>query len=121
VRLRHRGLGALEHVGDQARIVGQRRVTAVDVTGRCAVDQKQVVRALAPGDVDVFAKLDVALGAEDRAAPVAPRGQAVGRVPIDAEVAVAALAAQQDLVEVLDLGLIRLDWTVAHILNCQRI
>ena len=73
-----------------------------------AVDQKQVVGAGAPGDIDVFAQLDVALGAEDRAAPVTPRGQAVGRVPVDADVAVAAVAAQQDLAEVLELGLVRI-------------
>ena len=103
MRLRHRGLGALEDVGDQALIVGQGRLPAVDVAGRLAVDQEQVIGAVAPGDVDVLAELDVALGAEDRAAAVAPGRKAVRGVPVDPDVAARALAAQQDLAEVLEL------------------
>ena len=61
---------------------------------------------VAAGDVHVLPHLDVAVGAEDRQAAVAPGGQAVGREPVDADVAGAAVAAQHDVAEVLELRLV---------------
>ncbi len=50
-----------------------------------AVYEVEVVAVWLAGDVDVFAELDVAFGAEDEGASVAPCAEAVGGEPIDAE------------------------------------
>ena len=78
VRLRHRRLGAVEHVGDELRAVGQRDVAAVDVARLLLVDEEQVAAAGPAGDVDVLADLDEAVGAEDGQPAVAPGGRPSG-------------------------------------------
>ena len=82
-------------------VVGQLDVGAVDALRAGAVDDEQVVTARAAGDVDVLAELDVALGAEDDQPSVAPGGQPLRGVPVDADVAVGVVAAQRRLAEVL--------------------
>ena len=84
VRLRHRGFGAVAHVGGETAEVAHRLLAAIDVARALLVRHEQMVRAGAALDVDVFAQLDVAVGAEDRETPVAPGRQAVGREPVDA-------------------------------------
>src|SRR5215831_7443145 len=66
VRLRHRRLRAIDHVGDQTRAERQLDVVAVDVAHLLLIDDEQVIAAGTPGDVDVLAQLDVAVGAQDR-------------------------------------------------------
>ncbi len=107
VLLAHRGLGPVQHVVDQPRAVGQRLGAAVDVLRAFAIDEEEVVAAGPAGDVDVLAQLDVALGAEDRQPPVAPHAQALRREPVDADVAGAAVAAQQHFAEVFELRRVR--------------
>src|SRR5215207_5613016 len=59
------------------------------------------------GNVDVFAYLDEAVGAQDRHPPVAPRAQPAGGKPVDTEVAGSTVAAYQRVPEVVELGLLR--------------
>jgi len=74
VLLRHGAFGALEAVEDQLAEEGKSDFSrAGDVVLAFAVDEKQLIAAVVGGcDVDVFAKLDKALGAEDNCASVAP-------------------------------------------------
>ena len=64
-RLRHRGLGAVADVGNELAGVGQLDAAAIDPRHGLAVDQEQVIDAGLAGDIDVFAQLEIALGAED--------------------------------------------------------
>ena len=90
VALRHRGLGAVAHVGEKRSEVGHRLLAAVDVAragaGRPGTGGRCRAR---PAMSTYLAQLDVALGAEDREAAVAPGRQAVRREPVDPDVAVA--------------------------------
>ncbi len=67
-----RGLGAVEDVVAQALAVVELGVRAVHVAGALAVGQEQVVAAGPALDVHVLAELDVAAGAHQEEAPVAP-------------------------------------------------
>ena len=107
MRLRHRRLGAVDDVDDELLAVGQRDVAAVDVARLLLIDEEQVARARPAADVDVLADLDEAVGAENRQPAVAPGRQAVGREPVDADVAGAAVAAQHDVAEVLERRVLR--------------
>jgi hypothetical protein len=100
------GLGPVDDVRDQARTERQLDVLAVDVARLLAVDNEEMVAAGTAGDVDVLPQLDVALGAEDRQPPVAPGREAVGREPVQADVARAAVAAEHHVAEVLELRLV---------------
>ncbi len=71
------------------------------------VDQEQMVAAVATRDVDVLAQLDVALGAEDHQPAVAPGRQPGRGVPVDPDVALGVVAAEQQVAEVLQTGLVR--------------
>jgi hypothetical protein len=64
-----------------------------------------MIRARTAGDVDVFAQFEIPAGAKDGQPPVAPAAEAVRRVPIDADVSLGAIAAQQDLAEILQFGI----------------
>ncbi len=88
---------------DELLAVRQRDLAGIDVARLLLVDEEQVAAAGAPGDVDVLADLDEAVGAEDRQPAVAPRRQAVRREPVDADVAGAAVAAQHHVAEVFEL------------------
>ena len=103
MRLRHRRLGAVQHVGDEAAPERQIDVRAVDVARLLLIDEEQMVAAGPAGDIDVFAQLDVAVGAEDGQTSVAPGRQPVGREPVDTDVAGAAVPGQHHVTEVLEL------------------
>ena len=60
-------------VVDELVAVRQRHAGAVDVARLLLVDEEQVAPAGPPGDVDVLADLDEAVGAEDRQARRRPR------------------------------------------------
>src|SRR5690242_7257516 len=64
-RLRDRGLGAIAHVSDELAAIGQFDVGTVDPVHALAVDHDEMVDAFAPGDIDIFAQLDIALGTEN--------------------------------------------------------
>src|SRR5215218_3795441 len=98
--------GPLPDIACQVRIVGQRDLGAVDVLGSLLVDQEEVVAARASLQVDVLAHLQIALGAEHNEPTVAPGRQPLWGVPVDADVALGGLAAQQHLPEVLHLGVV---------------
>jgi hypothetical protein len=76
----------------------------VEVLLPLVVHEVEVVARLVARDVDVLAQLDVALGAEDDGAAVAPGAEAVRREPVDADVVRRAVVAdQRGLAEVLEL------------------
>src|SRR5260221_2473735 len=106
--LAHRRLAALDDVANESGAVGQGGGAAIDALGALLVDQEKVVGARLAGDVDIFAGLDIALGAEDDQPAVAPDAEPVRRVPVDADIAGAAIAAQHHLAEILELGLFRI-------------
>ena len=66
VRLRHRGLRAVQHVVDELPAERELHVLAVDVAHAFRVGHEEVVRALAPRQIDVLPHLDIAVGAEYR-------------------------------------------------------
>ena len=68
------------------------------------VDQKQMVGARPPLDVDVFADLDRALGAQHDQPSVAPGRQAVRGEPVHPHIAPGTLAAQHDLTKIFEAG-----------------
>src|SRR5215471_14827538 len=64
-----------------------------------------MVGAWTAGNVDVFSQLDVAVGSEDGQPPVTPIRQPIGRIPVDPCIAAAAVAPQQHLAEILEVGI----------------
>jgi hypothetical protein len=75
-----------------------------DVMLALAVDEEHVVAPFGPAHIHVFAQLDVALRAQDKRPPVAPGAQAVGRQPIDADLAGRTVVAdQRGLAKILKL------------------
>ena len=91
--------------------VGQLLGGAVDVAGFLLVHQEQVALAGTAGDIDVLADFDEAVGAEDGQPPIAPRRQTIRGEPVYADVAGPAIAAQQNVAEVLEIRILR----VGHI------
>lgn len=87
VGLRHRRLGSVETVEDQLAEETEADLAGdVDVALAGFIDDINIVAGFIAGDVEVFAQLDVALGSEDDGAAVAPRAEAGGREPIDADI-----------------------------------
>ena len=86
--LPHRGLGAVaRHRRRNVPEIGQRLSAASMWRVPVPIDEEEVVRARPAGDIDIFAQLDRAFGAEDEQPPVAPGRQAVGGEPVDADIA----------------------------------
>src|SRR5258708_38438460 len=85
--LRHRRLGAIQHVVDELASVWRLHSLAVDVVRSLLVDDEEMVAARPSGDVDILPQLDVAVGAEDGDPAVAPRGETVGGEPVHADYA----------------------------------
>src|SRR5258708_29444798 len=83
----HRGLGAVVNVGYQLASIGQLDASAIDARHAFAVDQEEMIDSGLARDIDIFAQLDIAFGAEDHQSAVAPGGKAVGREPVDAHIA----------------------------------
>jgi hypothetical protein len=102
--LRHGRLAARADIGDEVAEIGQWLLRGVDMAGAGLVDQEDMVGARPAGDIDIFAQLDRAFGAQDSEPPVAPGRQAVGGEPVDADIAAGLRAAQQDLAEILEIG-----------------
>src|ERR1700752_4976037 len=67
-----------------------------------------MIAARPSGDVDVFAKLDAALGAHDEQPPVAPDGQPILREPVDPDESGRAVGSEKDLAEILKLRFLRM-------------
>ena len=82
VGLGHRMLGAVEAVADKRP---KERVTDLAVDGEVVlfglVDEVHMITTLLAGDVDVLAQFDVAFGAEDDRAAVAPTPWLQMRLP----------------------------------------
>src|SRR5262245_12510215 len=87
MRLGHGRLGAIENVINELPAVRQFLTLAVDILCARLIDQKQMVGPWPAGEVAVLAYLDVAVGAQNRQPSVAPGRQAVGRKPVDSNVA----------------------------------
>src|SRR5690606_15934906 len=109
VPLGHGLLGAVEAIEDQlaeeleADLAGHFEVMLAFV-----VHQIDVVAGLLPADIDILAQLDVALGAENRHAAVAPGAQPGRRQPVHADVVAGAVVADEvGLAEILQLGVFR--------------
>src|SRR6266545_4550876 len=92
VRLRHRGLSAVENVVDELLAVGQRLLAAIEITGLFLIDEKEVIPsgALAP-EVGVLANFDEPFSPQNRQSPIAPGVQPVGREPVHSDIAGAAV------------------------------
>ena len=108
VDLRHRVFRAVQAVEDELAEKAEADLAGnVEVLLALVVDEIDVVAGFLAADVDVFAQLDRALGAEDDGAAVAPRAQAVRGEPIDANVIRRPVVAQErGLAEILELGLV---------------
>ena len=106
--LRHRFFGAVEAVENQLAEERKADIPAAgDAVLALAIDKEKLLAAVGCGDVDVFAQLDVALGAEDEQASVAPRSKASRSEPIDAEVAGRAVVGDEvAFPEILQLRLL---------------
>ena len=89
--LRHRC--PFDDVGDELRAKWQRHFGTVQITYTPPVGDKQVISAGPAGDIDIFPELDIAFGAENEETAIAPGRQTIGREPIDADIAGAAVAA----------------------------
>src|SRR3954469_24449308 len=85
--LRHRGLGAIEHVVDELTSVRRLDALAVDVVRALLIDDEEMVATRPAGDVGVLSQLDVAVGAEDGHPSVAPGRESVWGEPVHADVA----------------------------------
>jgi hypothetical protein len=81
---------------------------AVDALNAFAIDQKQMIDAGRAGNIDIFAQFDGAFGADDEQPPVAPGRQAIGREPVNADVAARGFRAQQHLAEILQSRRLRI-------------
>lgn len=85
VGLGHRVFGAVERVEDELAVEGGTDASgAGDLGLGVAVDEENAVAAGVAGDVDVFADLHGAIGAEDERAPVAPSAGGQWVEPIEA-------------------------------------
>ena len=74
------------------------------MAGAGVIDQKQVVGAGPPLDVDVFSKFDRAFGTQHDQAAVAPGRQAVRGEPVHPHIAPGTLAAQHDFAKIFEAG-----------------
>src|SRR5699024_1986931 len=85
VLLGHGVLGAVQDIEDQLAEEGVAHLAGgVDAVLALAVDQDHLAAAVVGGDVHVLAQLDVALGAEDEGAAVAPGAQTLRSEPVHA-------------------------------------
>ena len=109
VGLGHGMLGAVEAVEDELAEETEADLAGdVEVALAGVVDEVNVVAGFVAGDVEIFAEFDVALGAEDDGAAVAPGAEAGGGEPVDADVVGGAVVAEKGgFAEILELGLDR--------------
>src|SRR4051812_8327249 len=108
VLLWHRRLGAIHHVVDELPAVRRLHPLAVDVVRPLLIDDEEMIAAGPAGDVDVLAKLDVAVGAEDGHATIAPGREPIRSEPVHPDVARASVSAHHDVAEVLELWMVRM-------------
>ena len=104
--LRHGQLGAVEAVEDQFTEKAEAHLAGhVEEVLAAVVDEDDRVAPPVRAHVDVFAQLDVASGAEDDRAAVAPGTEAVGGEPVDADVVGGAVVAQERcLAKIIEAG-----------------
>lgn len=67
---------------------GQVYIVAIDLA---------LLLSIAASDVHVFSEFNITFASENEQAPISPRAQAIGRKPIDADIAGAATAVQQHI------------------------
>src|SRR5215213_7679864 len=82
VFLGHRGIGAVQAIEDELAeewIAGF--AVAADVVLALVIHEVKMVAFRFAPEIEILAQLDVARGAEDEGAPVAPGAQAVGVEP----------------------------------------
>lgn len=73
VILRHGGFCAVDHIVDKLFTVWHVDLWTIEVFGFLLIDKEQMVTALSAGYVDVFAHLNIAVGAKYKGSAVAPR------------------------------------------------
>src|SRR5580692_5063479 len=66
--------------------VSQRDIRAVDIFVAGLIDKEQVVGAVSTAYIHVLAQLDISFGAENDEPSVAPVGEGIRRIPVDAKV-----------------------------------
>lgn len=106
VILRHRRLRAVADVGGESVEVFEFFAAAIDMGHFLAVDQEEVILARPAGDIDIFAQFDVAFGAENGQAAVAPGRQRLRREPVDTDITRRLVGTQKHLAEILEGGLV---------------
>ena len=113
VGLGHGILGAVEAVEDELAEETEADLAGnVEVALASVVDEVDVVAGFVAGDVEVFAEFDVALGAEDDGAAIAPGAEAGRRQPVHVVIAqhdptVGRRVPQRHPTEVLEAGVRR--------------
>src|SRR3982750_3116429 len=108
MRLGHGLLGAVQAIENQLAEKTETHLAGdVDMALARVVHDVDIVTGLLPRDVDVFAELDVAFGAENDGAAIAPGAEAVRGKPVDADVVRRAIVTEQRrFAEVLELRLV---------------
>jgi len=108
VRLGHGGFGAIPNVSQ--KLASKRRLDfrAVDVFRGALIHQEHVARARPPGQVDVLAHFDEAIGAEDGHPAIAKHLQSAGGEPVQTKIAGPTIAPHQRVAEVFKLGMLRI-------------
>lgn len=94
VGLGHGVFRAVEAVQDQLPEEGEAHLAVhTEVLLPVLVHQEHVIALpFLPRQVDILADLDIALGAQNKGAPIPPGAKAIGGKPIHAEIVVAPLA-----------------------------
>jgi hypothetical protein len=83
-------------------------VTELVASAPRSIDQNHTIGALASANIDIFAKLDVALAPGNCQSPIAPIRQGIGRKPVHANIAACGVRAQIQLPQILQPGVIRI-------------
>ena len=102
--LLHGSFGTVGDVGSEVAEVGNGHALTGDAACAGFVNDEQMIGAVLPGDIDVFAQFDRALGAEKEKPAVTPGRKAVGGKPVDADVAARLRGLQRDFAEILEAG-----------------
>ncbi len=105
--LRHCRFRAVADIVADASEIGQASTGSIDILAAVTIHENEAVGAFGVADVNIFTQLDVALGAENGQTTVTPGRQRIRCIPVDADIAVALVAAQHDLAEILKARIVR--------------
>src|SRR5262245_475873 len=109
MRLSHGSLGSVEDVVDQPFTVKERDILAVDSVHALLINNDQMIAPGLSPDIDVFANLNIAFCADNCQPGIAPRRQAIGGEPVNADVAAAAIPTQHHVAEIFQSGMLRME------------